>query len=250
MPPSDDEQINDLNEQIQLVNQIQQNLLTEQKKLEMMMKGLHRESVKRKIPVLTTESLMKPLKHIRIRSPSSINRILVENKSYFDTEDTHSDTETITTNCEHSHFLSVASSPIVTKLQQNNQGIEKMVIPKLQIISTAIQNVPSSFPSPPPPIQQTTQHIPCKISPSDYKLHKDMNHQIQIVNKIKQNLLNEQKKLEIILKEFHTRNDKMMTAAKEPSVKMQTEGQSDDNTQNKRTRRMFKIFIQLSSCCI
>ena len=68
-------------------------------------------------------------------------------------------------------------------------------------IQANLLKVPES-PQPPP------QHPTCKISPSDEKLHKDLDDQIQLVKQIQTILGTEQMKLEMMLKEFHTRNMK------------------------------------------
>jgi hypothetical protein len=68
-------------------------------------------------------------------------------------------------------------------------------------VQTNLLKVPES-PQPHP------QHPPCKTTPSDDKLHKDLDDQIQLVKQIQTILGTEQMKLEMMLKEFHSRNMK------------------------------------------
>ena len=76
---------------------------------------------------------------------------------------------------ENSDSLSVSSSHINAEFQHNTQEI--------------LENTDDS----------------CQVTPSDAKLLKDMDNQIQIVNQIQLKLLTEQKTLIMLLKEFRTR---------------------------------------------
>ena len=82
------------------------------------------------------------------------------------------------------------------------------LIPTNTFISKNVQmpNIQSQFQHYHP---QSLPHQPLyKFSPTDEKLHKDLDDQIELVKKIQQILGTEQMKLEIMLQEFHTRNMK------------------------------------------
>ena len=81
---SSDELLNkhmDLDKQIQLVRQIQTLLGTEQVKLEMMMKLFDTQNKKRNETTETANQELEPT-HLRVCSPSSINRNLSTEKSW------------------------------------------------------------------------------------------------------------------------------------------------------------------------
>ena len=71
---SENKMLKNLYEQIQLVNKIQQKLLSEQEKLVMMLRRTPKQNSKRNIPAKTPDSLMNPPKCLRIFSHGSIKR--------------------------------------------------------------------------------------------------------------------------------------------------------------------------------
>ena len=64
----------------------------------------------------------------------------------------------------------------------------------------------STFKLPIPTFQPLIQHHLPQISLSDQKLHQDMDSQIQKVQHIQQALWMEKRKLEVLLREWHSRN--------------------------------------------
>ena len=93
------------------------------------------------------------------------------------------------------------------------------------------QNIQSQFPQSPEYLQLPPQP-PYKISPSDEKLHKDLDYQIHLVKQIQQKLGTEQRKLRMMLKEFHTRNIKRKQTIESNFAKLA----ENENSQAKRLR--------------
>ena len=93
---------------------------------------------------------------------------------------------------------------------------------------------PSRSPESPP------KHHPYIMTPSDDKLHKDLDYQIQLVKTIQELLWTEKNELERMLTEVHSRNAKRKCEEEEPMKKRRgrppgrktTEGENED-------RRMF-----------
>ena len=226
------ELLKNLNDQIQVVNQIQQKLLTEQKKLEMMLRRFHAQNSARKIPALTSDSLKIPPKHKRICNHGSVDINLVLNRSNLEAEE-KSDCVEKTGKEEYSKTLILASGPLNNKCQPTNQNIIENTVKTINnnnniFTSTGIQNLTSQ----PPPYQSPTHQMPCKIFPSD-------NEQIQLVNKIKKKLLTEQNKLEMVLKGIYKQgvkrkipdltSDKLKNQPKHIRIDIDTENHETKN---------------------
>ena len=80
--------------------------------------------------------------------------------------------------------------------------------------------------------QSPPQQPPYKISPSDDKLHKDLDEQVSLIKQIQQILEKEQTKLKMMLTEFHTRNSKRKQIIESHFAK----GAENENIQAKRRR--------------
>ena len=70
---------------------------------------------------------------------------------------------------------------------------------------------------PPHSPQFPLKYLHQTISPSDDKLNKDLDDQVQLVKTLQEMLLTEEKRLEMMLKQFHTRNGRRMS--QEPTKK-------------------------------